>query len=89
MPPVSSKRAARVREGSAPPASGAPGSGGPRGRPKEAPAKSEEEVRAALEATEWNVGKAAEILGMSSRGTMLRLMEKLGVKRSAGTSAGT
>ena len=50
------------------------------GRPKEDPVFSEAQVREALEATTWDATEAATRLGLS-RGQMLRLMEKLGVKR--------
>jgi DNA-binding NtrC family response regulator len=50
------------------------------GRPKEEPVRGETEVRESLAATGWDATKAAARLGIS-RGQMLRLMEKLGVKR--------
>ncbi len=42
--------------------------------------RGETEVRESLAATGWDATKAAARLGVS-RGKMLRLMEKLGVKR--------
>ena len=50
------------------------------GRPEEEPLRPEPEVRAALEVTGWNVTEAAKVLGIS-RGAMVRLKEKLGLKR--------
>jgi transcriptional regulator of acetoin/glycerol metabolism len=47
------------------------------GRPEEEPVRSEAQVR---EVTGWNVTEAAKVLAIS-RGQMLRLMEKLGIKR--------
>jgi transcriptional regulator of acetoin/glycerol metabolism len=50
------------------------------GRPEEEPLRPEAEVREALEAKGWNATEAAKVLGIS-RGAMVRLMEKLGLKR--------
>ncbi len=75
--PVSAPPVSRPREGKRGSDTGGASRGG---RPKEEPARGEPEVREALEATGWDATAAAVRLAMS-RGQMLRLMAKLGVKR--------
>jgi DNA-binding NtrC family response regulator len=83
MPP--SKQPVSVTRPSAPPVSQPrerepAGSTSRGGRPKEDPVRSEAQVREALEASGWDATAAAALLGIS-RGQMVRLMDKLGVKR--------
>lgn len=76
-PPVSAPPASRPRESKR---EGKPDGASRGGRRKEEPVRSEAQVRGALEATGWDATAAAARLEIS-RGQMLRLMEKLGVKR--------